>query len=128
MTTFDERLRPHPNTRLSGPAVRLDLAGLAGALRGEPHPGKDGHRQVGLVHRGDLRIVLFAFEAGGRLPEHTAPGHVLVHCLRGRVQIRTASGHHELEGGHALLLDPGISHDLEARDESDVLLTISLQR
>ena len=128
MTTSDERLRPHPNTRLSGPAVRLDLAGLAAALRGEPHPPKDGHRQVGLVHRGDLRIVLFTFDAGGHLPEHTAPGHVLVHCLRGRVQIRTGSGNHELEGGHALVLDPGIPHSLEAREESDVLLTISLQR
>jgi hypothetical protein len=70
----DERLRPHPSNRLAGPGVLLNLPDLARGLQAEPHPAKAGHRQVGLFHRGPLRLVLFAFEPRGRLPEHRAPG------------------------------------------------------
>ncbi|MGH7579943.1 MAG: cupin domain-containing protein, partial [Gemmatimonadales bacterium] len=76
MNPADERLRPHPSNRLAGPAVLLNLPDLARALQAEPHPAKGGHRQAGLIHRGPLRLVLFAFEPGGRLPQHRAPGYV----------------------------------------------------
>jgi hypothetical protein len=66
----DERLRPHPSTRLSGPVVPLNLPDLARALQAEPHETKHGHRQASLVHRGPLRLVLFAFEPGGQLSQH----------------------------------------------------------
>ena len=78
-TDATERLRPHPSTRLAGPVVPLGLPDLARALFAEPHPAKNGHRQAGLIHRGPLRLVLFAFEPGGTLPEHRAPGHVVIH-------------------------------------------------
>lgn len=90
MSQLDERLRPHPSARLSGPAVALNLPDLARALQAEPHPSTHGHRQAGLIHRGPLRLVLFAFEAGGELPEHRAPGYVVIHCLRGALDVEAA--------------------------------------
>ncbi len=123
---MEERLRPHPSERLLGPAVLLDLPDLARRLRAEPHPAKDGHRQAGLIHRGPLRVVLFAFEPGARLPEHRAPGHVLIQCLRGTLSVQAAGARHRVGSGETLALDPDVAHDVEAVEESDMLLTVCL--
>lgn len=126
MSQADERLRPHPSTRLAGPVVPLNLPDLARALHAEPHPGKGGHRQAGLVHRGPLRLLLFAFEAGGRLPEHRAPGHVVIHCLRGELAVQAAAASHRLGSGEAVVLDPEVPHSVEAMAESEMLLTVCI--
>jgi quercetin dioxygenase-like cupin family protein len=120
----DERLRPHPSTRLTGPAVHLDLPGLSRALQAEPHPAKAGHRQAGLIHHGPLRLLLFAFEPGGRLPEHRAPGEVVIHCLRGELSVEAAGSLHRLGDGEALVREPSVPHAVEALVESEMLLTL----
>jgi quercetin dioxygenase-like cupin family protein len=120
----DERLRPHPNDRLAGPVVSLNFADLARALRAEPHPAKGGHRQAGLIHRGHVRLLLFTFEAGGRLPEHRAPGHVVIHCLRGELDVEASGAQHHLGPGEAIVLDPAVPHAVAALAESDMLLLV----
>jgi quercetin dioxygenase-like cupin family protein len=122
----DERLRPHPSTRLGGPVVALDLPDLARTLNSEPAPAKGGHRQAGLVHRGRLRMLLFTFEPGGRLPEHRAPGHVVLHCLRGELAVEAGATPHRLGAGQALVLEPGVPHSVEGMTESEMLLTVCL--
>lgn len=124
MNPPEERLRPHPRVRLSGPAVPLNLPDLARALHAEPHPPTHGHRQAGLVHRGPLRLVLFAFEAGSELPEHRAPGYVVIHCLRGQIEVEAAGARERLNQGEALFLDPDVPHSVRAVLESDMLLTV----
>ncbi|HKT60469.1 MAG TPA: cupin domain-containing protein [Gemmatimonadales bacterium] len=126
MDQSDERLRPHPSNRLAGPVVQLDLPDLARALQAEPHPAKAGHRQAGLIHRGPLRLLLFTFEAGSRLPEHRAPGHVVIHCLRGELDVEAGAARHRLGSGEALVLDPDVPHAVEAVAESDMLLTVCM--
>lgn len=126
MNQPDERLRPHLSTRLAGPVVALNLPDLARALHAEPHPAKSGHRQAGLVHRGPLRLLLFTFEPGGRLPEHRAPGHVVIHCLRGELVVEASGAQHQLRGGEALVLEPSVPHSVEAVAESEMLLTVCL--
>ncbi len=126
MTQPDERLRPHPSTRLAGPVVLLNLPDLARALHAEPHPAKQGHRQAGLVHRGPLRLLLFAFEPGGRLPEHRAPGHVVIHCLRGEIAVEAGGATHALGSGEALVVDPDVPHSVAAATESEMLLTVCM--
>lgn len=126
MNQPEERLRPHPSTRLAGPVVPLNLPDLARALQAEPHPAKSGQRQAGLVHRGPLRLLLFAFEPGGRLPEHRAPGHVVIHCLRGEIAVETQETTHRLGDGEAGVLDPDVPHSVAAAVESDMLLTVCM--
>ena len=126
MNQPDERLRPHPSTRFAGPVVSLNLPDLARALRSEPHPAKNGHRQAGLVHRGPLRMLLFTFESGGRLPEHRAPGQVVIHCLEGELAVDASAERHRLSGGEALVLEPDVPHSVEALAESTMLLTVCL--
>ena len=124
MNQPDERLRPHPSNRLAGPVVALKFRDLARALRSEPHPAKGGHRQAGLIHRGPLRLLLFAFEPGGRLPDHRAAGHVVIHCLRGELVVHAEAERHQLAGGEALVLNPDVPHSVEAVRESEMLLTV----
>jgi quercetin dioxygenase-like cupin family protein len=106
--------------------VPLNLPDLARALHAEPHPAKTGHRQAGLVHRGPLRLLLFAFDPGGRLPEHRAPGHIVIHCLRGELAVEADAAQHRLRDGEALVLDPGVPHAVEALAESEMLLTVCI--
>jgi quercetin dioxygenase-like cupin family protein len=126
VTQPEERLRPHPSTRLAGPVVPLNLPDLARALHSEPHAAKSGHRQAGLVHRGPLRLLLFVFEAGGRLPEHRAPGHVVIHCLRGELMVEAEAVRHRLGSGEAVVLEPDVPHAVEAVVESEMLLTVCM--
>ena len=126
MSQPEERLRPHPSERLSGPAVLLKLPEFAHALYAEPHPSKRGHRQVSLFHRGPLRLVLFALEAGGHLPEHRAPGYVIIHCLRGQIEVEAADSLERLGTNEALVLDPDVPHTVKAITESEMLLSVCL--
>ncbi|HEY6088439.1 MAG TPA: cupin domain-containing protein [Gemmatimonadaceae bacterium] len=120
------RLRPSPSERFAGPEHRIELASALDALRKEPHEGKDGHRQITVFRKGPLRLVLFAFEAGGTLPAHRAPGLVVIHVLRGTVSVRTPSETHDLTAGRILVLDPEVGHDVKAHEQADMLLTISV--
>jgi quercetin dioxygenase-like cupin family protein len=126
MTVADDRLRPPPSAREAGPELNLDLGATLRTLRAEPHPPTQGHRQISIAHRGPLRLVLFAFDAGGHLPQHRAPGLVTILTLRGRLRVRTPRTVHELDAGEAVLLDPDIPHDVEAPVESDMLLAVHL--
>ena len=91
-----------------------------------PHPATKGHRQVSLVHRGPLRLVLFTLDAGGELPEHRAPGHVVIHCLEGQLDVGAAGRVERLDADDALLLDPDVPHTVKALAESRMLLTVCL--
>ena len=93
MTAPEERLRPHPSNRFAGAEHVLDLPAALRALRAEAYPVANGHRQIALMHQGPVRLVLFAFEAGGRIPQHSAPGWVTIHALRGEL---TVSDHSEI--------------------------------
>jgi quercetin dioxygenase-like cupin family protein len=106
--------------------VAFDLPELGRALRAEPHPAKSGHRQEGLIHRGPLRLLLFTFQTGGRLPEHRAPGQVVIQCVQGELAVEAGGAQHRLGDGAMLVLAPDVPHSVEAMAESDMLLTVCL--
>ena len=124
MPDTEDRLRPPPATRLAAPVQLLDLAGAQRQLRSEPHLDTNGYRTVTLVHRDTLRVVLMAFDAGAKMPEHDAPGPVTLHVLRGALRVGTPDGAVELRAGQLLALDTGLAHDVEAIEESDLLLGV----
>jgi len=123
MTGREPRRRPHPSDRFAGAEHLLDLPSVLAALRAEPR-GTSGHQQIALLHNGPVRLVLFAFEPGGRMPEHRAPGWVTIHVLRGALAVRTPTARHELGQGQVLSLAPDVPHDVEANEAADMLLGI----
>ena len=124
MTTPDARRRPRPSDRLAGAERALDVREALRALRAEAVPGASGHRQITLLHQGPVRLVLFAFAAGGRMPEHRAPGWVTIQVLRGALRVRTPEAQHALGEGQILALAPDVLHDVTASEETDMLLGV----
>ena len=124
MSASDARRRPRPSDRFAGSERALDLPAALRALRAEGPTGANGHRQITLLHRGPVRLVLFAFDAGGRMPEHRAPGWITIHVLRGSLQVQTPDARHVLRAGEILSLAPDVPHDVDATDEADMLLGV----
>jgi quercetin dioxygenase-like cupin family protein len=124
----EDRLRTPPAERFAGQRHVFSLGSVLEELRAEDHPARSGHRQMALFRRGPVTKVLFSFEEGGRLEEHSAPGLVSIHVLDGRLDIAAGGQEHELEGGDVLVLDPNVPHDVRARQRSAMLLTVHLEK
>jgi quercetin dioxygenase-like cupin family protein len=82
---------------------------------------------VTLVKHTDLRIVFILMKAAARLQEHHAGARISVHTLSGHVRLHLGERTVDLPAGHLLALEQDIPHDLEAIEESAVLLTIAWQ-
>lgn len=126
--TQDDRLREPPSERFAGDAHLLDLRQELAGLRSEAHEGKDGHRQITLYHRAPVALVLFAFEPGGVLEQHSTNGFVTIHALEGRLHVAADGEEHELTSGRVLTLTPEIEHDVRASERSAMLLTVHMEK
>jgi quercetin dioxygenase-like cupin family protein len=79
-----------------------------------------------LVKDGTLRVTLVAIAPGGRLAEHTAPGPISVHVLKGDITFSVGDEAWALEAGDLLSLGGGVRHAVESREGGEFLLTMSL--
>lgn len=122
----DDRLREPPKERLDPAVQRIALSEALAALRGEDHDAVGGHRQVALVKRGPLTVILYAFEEGGALKPHRAKGGVTIQVLSGRLELTAADETVTLGAGELLALAPSVAHSVKALDESEMLLTVCL--
>jgi quercetin dioxygenase-like cupin family protein len=116
--------REHEVGILAGPLLTLDLTREIEQLRSEGR-WQSGHTARTLVKYPDLRMVLIAMKAGGRLEKHRAEGRISVHILDGHIRFNTAERSVELAAGQMLTLEAGIPHDLEGVVDSALLLIIA---
>ena len=126
MATSQLRLREAPVDRFAGSERHIVISEAVAALRAEARETIQGHRQVTLLHGPTLRLVLFGFDTGGHLQIHDAPGPMTLQGVSGSFRVRTVDEVYELSGGHLLLLDAGVSIDIEALAAADLLLSISM--
>lgn len=106
-----------------GPLLKFDVATEIERLRREAAWAR-GRNAKTLAKHGDMRIVLAIIAAGKELNEHHAHGTVSVQVVQGCVRTRILDELFELSAGHLLVLDPEVAHNLEATEDSAVLLTI----
>ncbi|HEX6886755.1 MAG TPA: cupin domain-containing protein [Candidatus Nanopelagicales bacterium] len=77
------------------------------------------------VLRGDgVRVVLFAFDAGQELTEHTAAVPVLLGVLDGRLEVAAAGSVVELVPGGLIHLGARVPHEVRAMEPSRMVLTM----
>src|SRR4030095_2602886 len=76
----------------------------------------------------DFRIVLILMKSGTRMRQHKAEGRISIQQLKGQVCIHLADRKVIVSAGHLLVLDCGVLHDVEALEESALLLTICWRR
>ena len=114
---------------LAVPLLQIDLDQELQQLRRED----SWHRETGrssktLAKYPDFRIVLILMKSGTRMRQHKAEGRISIQQLKGKVCIHLAERKVTASAGHLLVLDCGVLHDVEALEESALLLTISWRR
>ena len=122
-----ERLRQHPEPRFAAPWHQFNLDEVAAKLKLEFNAGEAGHRQETLYKRGPTSVSLFLFSRLTHLPPHRVNGVVTIHVLKGRLEVTAEGQAHDLQAGTLLVLAPDVQHDVEAREESQMLLTVNLE-
>jgi quercetin dioxygenase-like cupin family protein len=68
---------------------------------------------------------LIALKKGGHVEEHSADARISIHTLNGHVRLQLPDQSVDLTESHLLVLDRTLQHDLEALEDSAILLTIS---
>lgn len=70
------------------------------------------------------RLVLFGFDAGQELTEHTSPHHAIVQILSGRCEWKLGGETRELGAGDLLHMPPHLPHAVKALERFSMLLTL----
>jgi quercetin dioxygenase-like cupin family protein len=115
--------RPHSQP-MAAAYLEFDLARELEQLHREPG-WSGGQNAKTLVKYEDFRVVLTALKAHARLPEHQTEGRISIQTVAGHLQLRAQGRTFDLPTGRLLALDQGVSHDVEALEESAFLLTIA---
>ena len=71
-----------------------------------------------------VEVIRLVLPQGKTIPEHKAPGELIVQCLEGRVEFTTMGESRELLPGGLLYLAESEPHALHALENSSVLVTI----
>lgn len=77
-----------------------------------------------LVKTDQLQIIRLIMKKGASLPNHSAPGVLVIQCLEGRLLFKCLGKTHELNPGNLLHLPPAEPHAVECLETAALLLTI----
>jgi quercetin dioxygenase-like cupin family protein len=71
-----------------------------------------------------IKTVLFGFQPGQELSEHTASVPAVVHFLKGRAEVVLGEEHHQAGTGSWIHMPPNLPHSIHAEEETLMLLTL----
>jgi quercetin dioxygenase-like cupin family protein len=113
--------------QLADSVIRLNLdEELQQLHQAEAWNEATGRSAKTLAKYADFRVVLISMKEGSRMNEHHTDGRISIQCLRGRLGIQIPSKPQvDMTAGDILVLDRGIRHDVDAIEESALLVTIS---
>jgi quercetin dioxygenase-like cupin family protein len=117
-----QALRPSTGEMLS-----LNVIDEAERLKRKPEWFSGDRLAESLVKNDGLNILLMVLKKGARLPEHRTKGPIAVQVLSGSIRFGTAKRSEDLSQGTLAALDREIVHELEALEESIVLLITAIE-
>jgi quercetin dioxygenase-like cupin family protein len=106
------------------PLLHIRLEEQIEALKREPTWRSGDRNAVTLTKDAALRLVLVAMKAGARLHEHQAAGPITVQAISGSVRLSAGGQTLTLEPGHVAALESALEHEVEALQESAILVTL----
>ena len=117
--------QPHPTGQVPAhaPARMLDLEAAADRLTAQLNGS--GRQTESLAREGGASVLMMAMPASDEVREHSAPGTVTVHALRGHAVVSTEGDSFELTAGRLVVFQPGVRHAVRAVEQSVILLTIA---
>jgi len=89
-----------------------------------PGDNEAGRRAETLIKTDGLRVVLVTMLADITLHEHTAPGPITIHAIRGLFAVTFEGEERELGPGELVSLASGVKHAVRTVEEGAFLLTI----
>src|SRR5579863_1122809 len=111
---------------LAEPVLQIDFERELQQLRQENSWQREtGRSSKTLAKYPDFRIVLILMKSGTQMRQHRAEGRISIQQLKGQVCIHLPNREVNVSAGQLLVLDCGVVHDVEALEESALLLTIS---
>jgi len=126
MTTADNRLREPPRLRFKGAEKKFSLVEQFDALPSESVM-RHGHMQKTLYKHGPMTTAIFSIRSGAGLNRHELDGESIIHVIKGRVQVHTPTATHEVKRDEILLLDPKTPHDVNALEDTEMVMTVVLE-
>jgi quercetin dioxygenase-like cupin family protein len=81
-----------------------------------------------LVRTENVEIVRILMRAGREIPEHEAPGEIIVQCLEGKFVVGALGKTIRLSPGELTWLSPEEPHTVGCLEDGSFLLTILLNR
>ena len=85
-------------------------------------PGRLGHTVV--LKSPGVRVLVLTFEAGHVLKEHRVPKILVMQALEGHLRVTAGGKVTDLRPFGLLRLDPSLRHEVEALEESRLMLTL----
>jgi quercetin dioxygenase-like cupin family protein len=111
---------------LSTPIIQCDLLEEIQNLHKEDAWLRDtGPSSTTLVKHSDLRIVLLTMKRKMCMHQHSTAASISVQTLTGHIRLKLPDRTAELPAGQLLVLDQCVPHDVEAEEDSALLLTLS---
>ncbi|HZU22714.1 MAG TPA: hypothetical protein VE998_07765 [Terriglobales bacterium] len=111
---------------LAAPHLHFELAGELNQLRQKDSwKLQTGRSSKTLAKYPNLRIVLVLMKVGTEMRQRRAIARISIQALKGMVRIDMAEGSTTLQAGELLVLDCGVLHDIQALQESALLLSLS---
>ena len=84
----------------------------------------DGIVSKRIIQKDKGNITLFAFDAGQKLSEHTAPFDALVQVMQGSAEIVIGGKPNQLNAGQSIIMPANIPHAVNANERFIMLLTM----
>jgi quercetin dioxygenase-like cupin family protein len=110
---------------LAAPMMIFDLEPRLRELRDDDSYRRSGRLGRTLAKHGRMRLTLVALNEGVEVGTHHADSPMTIQLLEGVLSFRVAGKDHELRAGQVLFFGPGDAHDIRAKQESALLLTLS---
>ena len=110
---------------IAGFALKVDLDAESVYLKADKSWHDNGHSSKILLKYPDFRVVLISLKAQARMTEHHTNHRVTVQALTGRVRLHLADGILDLLRGNLLSIDRDVPHDVEAVEDSVLLLSLA---
>jgi quercetin dioxygenase-like cupin family protein len=84
----------------------------------------DGIVSKRIIQKEKGNITLFAFDAGQKLSEHTAPFDALVQVMAGSAEIVIGGKPNQLSAGQSIIMPANVPHAVNANERFIMLLTM----
>lgn len=114
-----------PAEQMAATAMVFDLAAELEGLHRERSWATGERNGKTLVHEPDFRVVLTAMRAGTRLGEHEADARLAIQTVEGHLRVQLPDRVVDLPANHLLALDRSVPHEVEALEDSALLLTLA---